>query len=208
MAIERKEIGSIWLKIRENDDSKAFESFFFQLSSRLIKFSVFYLHNQEAAEEIVSDVFTNLWINRKKLGHVQNVESYLYIAVKNQSLNYIKKYSNVHLVSLDDSELEFVDPWCPQKEVERRELIFLMDQAIESLPQQCKIIFRLVKEDGLKYKEVAEILNVSPKTVHTQLYRAMKKLNTVMQPYNKESNVPFFNGLSVIVFFLFNLISF
>jgi len=58
-----------------------------------------------------------------------------------------------------------------------------MEQSIEALPQQCRIIFRLIKEDGIKYKEVAEILNISPRTVQTQLFRAMKKLHAVLSEY-------------------------
>jgi RNA polymerase sigma-70 factor (ECF subfamily) len=58
-----------------------------------------------------------------------------------------------------------------------------MNQAIETLPQQCKIIFSLVKEEGLKYKEVAQILDISPRTVETQLVRAMQKLDKILSPY-------------------------
>ena len=58
-----------------------------------------------------------------------------------------------------------------------------MEQSIEALPQQCRIIFRLIKEDGLKYKEVAEILELSPRTVQTQLFRAVKKLSVSLSDY-------------------------
>jgi DNA-binding CsgD family transcriptional regulator len=64
-----------------------------------------------------------------------------------------------------------------------------MEQSIEALPRQCRIIFRLIKEDGIKYKEFAEILNISPRTVQTQLFRAMKKLSVVLSEYcNPASN--------------------
>lgn len=67
-----------------------------------------------------------------------------------------------------------------------------MDQAISSLPKQCGIIFRLVKENGMKYKEVGEILGISHRTVHTQMLRAMKKMTKAMEPYltRKESPAP------------------
>jgi RNA polymerase sigma-70 factor (ECF subfamily) len=101
--------------------------------------------------------------------------------VKNQSLNYIKKYSNIHLVQTEDSkELEFVNNYDPEKEMERKELHFILDKAISSLPPQACLVFRLVKEDGLRYKEVAEILNISPRTVQTQLFRAIKKLSLIL----------------------------
>jgi len=143
-----------------------------------------YIHQKEAAEEIVSDVFVKCWMNRKGLTDVQNMDTYLFVAVKNQSLNYLKKYSHIHLVQIEDTnETKFVKTFNPQEELEKKELLFKMEQSIEALPQQCRIIFRLIKEDGIKYKEVAEILNISPRTVQTQLFRAMKKLSFVLSDY-------------------------
>ncbi|HTI90774.1 MAG TPA: RNA polymerase sigma-70 factor [Puia sp.] len=166
------------------DDDKAFESLFYSLNTPLIKFSMMYLHQKEVAEEIVSDVFVKCWVNRKSLCEVRNIDTYLFVAVKNQSLNYLKKYSHIHLVQVEDTnEVRFVKPYTPQEALEKKELLFKMEQSIEELPQQCRIIFRLIKEEGIKYKEVAEILNISPRTVQTQLFRAMKKLSLVLSDY-------------------------
>jgi RNA polymerase sigma-70 factor (ECF subfamily) len=155
---------------------------------------VFYIRRKEVAEEIVSDVFVKCWECRKNLLHIVNPETYLFVAVKNQSLNYLKKYSNIHLVQIESSDqVEFVNTFNPEREMERKELHFLMDQAIASLPQQACIIFRLIKEDGMKYKEVAEILNISPRTVQTQLFRAMKKLSVLLSVHQMsgKSAIPF-----------------
>ena len=176
----------LWKLICNNDDENAFELFFHILNNSLIKFCVLYVHQREIAEEIVSDVFVKCWLNRKNLTEIQNPETYLFVAVKNQSLNHIKKYSTIHVVQIEETNtVEFVNTYNPQKEIENKELIFRMDQAIAGLPQQCRIVFRLIKEDGMKYKEVAEILNISPRTVQTQLFRAIKKLSVVLTQYNK-----------------------
>lgn len=176
----------LWKLICNNDDENAFELFFHILNNSLIKFCVLYVHQREIAEEIVSDVFVKCWLNRKNLTEIQNPETYLFVAVKNQSLNHIKKYSTIHLVQIEETNsVEFVNTYNPQKEIENKELIFRMDQAIAGLPQQCRIVFRLIKEDGMKYKEVAEILNISPRTVQTQLFRAIKKLSVILTQYNK-----------------------
>jgi len=183
-------IQELWVQIVEESDSKAFESLFYALNPRLIKFCLFYVHKKEVAEEIVSDTFVKSWLQRGELTHVKNAETYLFIAVKNQALNYIKRFSSIHMVAIDESTARLVDTYRPDREMEKRELIFKLDQAIESLPQQCRIIFRLVKDEGMKYKEVAEILGISPRTVHTQLFRAMKKLNAEMTPYVKSDYSP------------------
>lgn len=194
---------NLWKLICNNDDEKAFELFFHILNNSLIKFCILYVNHREIAEEIVSDVFVKCWLNRKTLIEIQNPETYLFVAVKNQSLNHIKKYSNIHLVQIDETNsVEFVNTYNPQKEIENKELIFRMDKAISALPQQCRIVFRLIKEDGMKYKEVAEILNISPRTVQTQLFRAIKRLGIVLSNYNKLNNPApksnIFNALGTI----------
>ena len=184
----RPDTSGLWKKICFNDDLKAFEALFYSLNNRLIKFCVLYVHQKEAAEEIVSDIFVKCWEGRKSLTEIANPETYLFVAVKNQSLNYVKKYSNIHLVQIESSDkVEFVNTYDPEKELERKELHFLLDQAISKLPQQACIVFKLIKEDGMKYKEVAEILNISPRTVQTQLFRAIKKLSAILSDHQLAS---------------------
>jgi len=183
--VNKPDIFGLWKQICFEDDLKAFELLFHTLNTRLIKFSVFYIRQKEAAEEIVSDVFVKCWESRKNLTALANPETYMFVAVKNQSLNYLKKFSNIHLVQIDSSnDVEFVNTFDPEKEMERKELYFLLDRAISSLPRQACIIFKLIKEDGMKYKEVAEILNISPRTVQTQLFRAMKKLSVILADHH------------------------
>jgi RNA polymerase sigma-70 factor (ECF subfamily) len=183
---ERKiDILHLWERITVHDDDKAFESFFYLMNMPLIKFCMMYIHQKEWAEEIVSDVFAKCWINRKKLTDIRDPDTYLFVAIKNQSLNHLKKYSHLHLVQIEDtSEIKLTRIYNPQEQLEKKELLFKMDQAIEALPQQCRIIFRLIKEDGLSYKEVARILDISPRTVQTQLFRAMKKLSAVLSEHH------------------------
>ncbi|MBB6127554.1 RNA polymerase sigma-70 factor [Mucilaginibacter lappiensis] len=196
---------NLWKLICNNNDEKAFELLFHLLNNSLTKFCILYVNQREIAEEIVSDVFVKCWLNRKTLTEILNPETYLFVAVKNQSLNHIKKYSSIHLVQIEETNsVEFVNTYNPQREIENKELIFRMDKAITALPQQCRIVFRLIKEDGMKYKEVAEILNISPRTVQTQLFRAVKKLSIVLSNYDKLNNPKvhtsnIFKALSVII---------
>lgn len=170
--------------IRQKDCERSFEKLFRLFYQRLLNFSIQYVDNKESAEEIVSDVFTKLWLNRKNAGHIRNLETYLFIAVKNHSLNYLKQFSHYKLVFLEETGIhQLINTHDPEKELEKQELIFKMNQAIDSLPRQCKIVFNLVKEDGLKYKQVAEILGISSRTVETQLVRAVKKLDKIINSY-------------------------
>lgn len=197
------DIQELWTKVTEKSDIRSFEVFFYALNPRLVKFCLFYVHKSEIAEEIVSDIFVKCWSQKAELIHVNNIETYLFISVKNQALNYVKRFSTIHLVSIDDNSLQLVDTYCPDKEMEKRELMFKLDQAIESLPLQCRIVFRLIKDEGMKYKKVSEILGISQRTVQTQMYRAMKKLNAEMTNYIKsdDSHSPINITLTILITF-------
>ena len=175
------EMAGLWRRVSGEDDHAAFESLFYLLNAGLIKFAQMYVHQKEVAEDIVSDVFAQCWVRRRELRDVRSINTYLFVAVKNHSLNHLKKYSTLHLVQMEETEeVRLVKPPTPDELLEKKELFFKMERAIEELPQQCRIIFRLVKEEGIKHKEVAEILDISPRTVQTQIFRAMKKLSVVL----------------------------
>ena len=185
MDYKKDHILPLWHRICFDDDVKAFESVYYLLYDALVKFSIMYIHKKEEAEEIVTDVFVKTWMNRSNMQHIQRPDTYLFVAVKNQSLNYLKKYSSIHVVPVEDSnDVSLIDIANPHIQLEKKELHFYLDQSIETLPQQCRIIFKLIKEDGLKYNEVAEILNISPRTVQTQLARAMQKLSVALSGYS------------------------
>ena len=149
-----------------------------------MNFCLLYVRRKEPAEEVVSDIFVKCWLNRANLQEIQNPEVYLFVAVKNQALNYLKRFSHYHVVSMGEVDTDdMLNSLYPEKELERRELHFRMNQAIAALPHQCQVIFRLIKEDGMRYKEVAEILHISPRTVQTQLFRAIAKLRQTLHPY-------------------------
>ncbi len=189
MNYKKEHILPLWQRICFDDDVKAFESFYYLLYDALVRFSMMYTHQREEAEEIVTNVFVKSWINRSNMQHIDRPDTYFFVAVKNQSLNYIKKYSSIRVVQAEDSdsgEVNLIDTSDPQMQLEKKELHFYMDQSIDALPQQCRIIFKLIREDGLKYKEVAEILNISPRTVQTQLFRAMQKLTACLAGYSAQ----------------------
>ncbi len=208
MKTVKADISTLWKQISLEADLKAFELLFHTLNTKLIKFSIFYVKQREVAEEIVADVFVKCWENRTELIHLVNPETYLFVAVKNQSINYQKKFSTIHLVELETThEVALVNLYDPQKELERKELHFLMDRAIATLPPQACLVFKLIKEDGLKYKEVAEILDISPRTVQTQLFRAIKKLSMLLtsqaasKPYSNMFSVKPVAHLSLVLIF-------
>jgi RNA polymerase sigma-70 factor (family 1) len=186
-----EQVYRLWKKVCAEDDMKAFEELYYQLFNRLIKFCTFYVIRKEVAEEIVSDLFVKCWENRKSETIILKLETYLFSAVRNQSLKYIKKNAHMQLREIKSSdEFMFAAPVDLEKDISDKELCQRLDRAIEQLSPQSKIIFRLIKENGMKYKEVAEILKISPRTVQTQLFRGMAKLRKSLQPFYPHKKAP------------------
>lgn len=183
MKAAKPDLVVLWSKICQESDMNAFEQLYRFLYSRLIKFSIYYVGDKQAAEDLVTEVFVKCWENRSASTHVLNPESYFFIAVKNQSLKHLKKKSLVTFMDLADVDEDIsATAQTPQYILETKELHQQLHFAIESLAPQAREVFRLIKEGGLKYKEVAELLNISPRTVQTQLFRAIAKLRLILKP--------------------------
>ena len=187
MKTDSENIKVLLQRINQNDQ-KAFSVLFQMFYKRLLNFAFQYVRAKEIAEEVVSDVFVKLWNKRSEITKIENAEAYLFIAVKNGSLNYLEKFSLMQVCPIPEgSRSELVNLNNPQKELEWKELLFKMDEAISTLPGECQKIFRLSKEEGFRAKEVAEILNISPRTVETQLYRAIRKIDEILSSYLQRS---------------------
>jgi RNA polymerase sigma-70 factor (family 1) len=164
------------------DDQQAYKELYSLLYSYLFNFARAVVPSRETAEEIVSDVFVRLWERRKELEKVENLKVYLYVAIRNTAFNYLDKQKRTPTNSIDDLEAEFTSIYFdPEQLMITAEMLALIQKAIDQLPPKCKMIFKLAKEDGLKYREVAEVLNLSIKTVENQLAIALEKIGTTVR---------------------------
>jgi RNA polymerase sigma-70 factor (family 1) len=155
--------------------------------SRLHYFSTSIVRSSEDAEELVEDVFVKLWANRKEILHIENLSVYLYVAVKNRSYNLLVKRGRTPYYSFEDMLEEMSTPSLdPHKLLVSAEMMKRMQSAIEALPPRCKMIFRLIREDGLQYKEVAHILNISVNTIDVQMAIATKRICTFLEQQDGE----------------------
>jgi RNA polymerase sigma factor (sigma-70 family) len=125
----------------------------------------------------VSDVFLKIWTKRNSLTTVANFHLYIYIITKNLSINYLLKQKREPSFSFDDTVVEFRSIYLdPEQIMISAEMLKRVQLARKGLPPKCQLIFKLVKEDGLKYREVAELLDLSLKTVENQMTIALKKI--------------------------------
>nr|WP_320000095.1 RNA polymerase sigma-70 factor [uncultured Draconibacterium sp.] len=171
-------------KISFEEDERSFKHLFDLFAGRLYQFSFSFVKSKSVAEEVVSDVFLKVWINRSELVNIQNIKAYLFKSTYNTSLNYLDEMKRKNAVSLDDLEVDLgVDLICPETELINKELKSIIEQSIEDLPPRCKMIYKLAKVEQMKYKDIGELLDISVKTINHQLSIALKKIGETIKSY-------------------------
>ncbi|WEA00875.1 RNA polymerase sigma factor [Mucilaginibacter sp. SJ] len=180
------ELTDIVEEIAVHDSYIAYKKLFGLLFPSIKHFSYCLLKSPELAEEVASDVMITIWRKRKTITSINNIKVYAFVIAKNLCLNILKSNSRGRIVSLDDVAVNLQIDTTPEWILINDELRKSLNNAINKLPTRCKMIFRLVKEDGLSYKEVSEILDISIKTVDSQLVIASRRLSVSIK---KEFNL-------------------
>ena len=158
-------------QIREGNE-EAFKSLFETYFTPLCRFIYLYLDDKAVAEELAMDIFIYLWENRDTF-HIQlSLKAYLFQAARNKCLNELRKKKE--MVSIDDAELSGLNTDVSSLETE--ELYRLIHEAILALPEKCRHIFVLSRQESLSNQELAQKLNLSVKTVEGQITIALKKI--------------------------------
>lgn len=161
------------LKQISNDDVGAFEVLYKKYYRVVYNYARYFLTEASDCQDIVHDVFAYVWESRHKIKIDKSLKSYLLRACHNTCINHLKKYSTnqKHISAFINSSDMYEDGYNAIFENELRKVI---DDVVEELPQQCSKVFKLSRLEGLKHKEIAILLKISPKTVETQIYRALK----------------------------------
>lgn len=170
--------------VADFDDHNAFEYIFDVFYDKLLRVALYYLGKDLLAEDAISEVFYKLWTNRKKLSKIENLENYLFTITKNQCLYTIRSNKKVIFDEkmMDDNQRIVIEN--PESGLISEEFIKYYNAKVQELPPKCKLVFLMVKEDGMKYKEVAEILSISIKTVENQMTRAIGHVRKCINSYN------------------------
>jgi RNA polymerase sigma-70 factor (family 1) len=181
MSMQAGHIKELQRRIAMYEDEHAYKQLFFLFFSSLTRFSAAITHSKETAEEIVSDVFIQLWTNRAQIQEIEDLQLYVFIAVKNNSVRKLKQHEKNRTVSLDDLRVEMDSFYQnPEDKVLSTEAVHAIESAIEHLPPRARLIFKLAKEDKMRYKEIASLLNISVKTIDNQLAIALKKITETL----------------------------
>ena len=191
--ISPEEIKYLQQSIANKADERAFGQLYMAFMPHLLQFAMSIIKNKELAEEIVSDVFIKLWQNKERLTEVENFKLYLYVSTKNTALNYLSRHFRKDVLPIDEMDVKILSlHFNPEQTLLTTEMATKINIAINTLPPKCKVIFKLVKEDGLKYKEIAHLLNISVKTIDNQMVIALKKIAAAINFNLKPKNTRFF----------------
>jgi RNA polymerase sigma-70 factor (ECF subfamily) len=171
----------------QKGDSDAFTTLVNTYYEPLCNYIFSLTKNSALAEDIVQDVFTQVWVNRKKLNPKKSVRNYLYTLTYNQFIDYYRKRKP--MLFLEKKHLDALEHMVEMDPIETQELLAKINREIEKLPPKCKEIFILNKREGLTHTEISTFLNVSVKTVEGHISRAFKTLN---QKLKEETLAVFF----------------
>lgn len=183
LAIIQQEIAS--------GSQKALKMLYDELGDKLLELAIAIVSSRELAEEIVEDVFMKIWKKRERFGNISDPKWYLYVTTRNISLNYLKKYRRFSWLDVEEINTpQLTVDATPEDLMITSEVMNKINGAINDLPPQCRLIFKLVKEDGLKYREAAVLLNISEKTVENQIGIALKKLHAALDIRLHPAKIP------------------
>lgn len=151
--------------------------------SDICNFLLLYLHERQIAEEIALDIFAYVWEKRETLQIKSSFKAFLFTAAKNRSISQYRKEQKKLFTSLRLEDLHLPDPDSSHHFLENKELYQLINRAIEAIPPKSRMIYRMAWEEGLSQKEIAEKLDLSPKTVENHVSIALRKLRDTLRPY-------------------------
>lgn len=175
------------------DREAHFEKIYRAYFKRLYAYAKVIVDSQSLAKDIVSDLFYGLWKNKTNLQEIDDIEVYLFVSVRNQSLQVLKKSNLIQTSEAMDAKLESIDYINPEELLLEKELLAVLEKIILELPEQCQLIFRLFREQGLKNAEIAEELGISVVTVKSQKRKAQIKLKAGILRYyhdNEDLHLP------------------
>ena len=168
----------------KSDDDKAFRAIYQRYGKRCFGLALQKLRSKEAAEEITQNIFISLWERRHQL-NIQNLESYLMVSVKYQTLNYIesKLTREKFSLSLPPQYAEGSSENTVENAVFVQDLMNALENALKSLPEKTQEAYRLSRFENLSGKEIAERMNLSEKTVEYHISQSLKFLRTQLKDF-------------------------
>ncbi len=186
-----------------------FEKVYNENFDRLFLFASTITKSKELAKDVVADVFVDLWENNAQLSKIREIESYLFISVKNQAIRHISKKSHQLKDDNIESTLVSIDRVNPEEVLLAKELFDFIETTVSNLPDQGQLVFRMAKDKQLANKDIADELGISVSTVKSQLVRATAIIRTaILEKFDEkhfDAGLEQYGLLSMVLLFCFSI---
>lgn len=171
-------IAELQYQIASYEDETAYKKLFYCVFPSLQNHAFAILQSRQLAEEVVSDVLIEVWKRRATLMKIENLRLYLFVSVRNGAIKKLQQEKkSTRQQPIYELKVELISEYIqPDAIVQLSETTQQIKEAVQQLPPQCKLIYKLAKEDQLKYRDIAALLQISVKTIDHQLAIALKKL--------------------------------
>lgn len=178
----------LFIKQLKDGQESAYEALFKTYYTELVFHANRYLYDFDIAREIVQDLFVHIYEKRHQLDITLSLKAYLYRATQNRCINFIQsqKTKDKYAQYVKDQPVQSENSI--EKDIELNQLESALYNAIGELPPKCRMIFKMNRFDGLTNSEIADRLELSKRTVETQITRALKFLREKLQPFMLESS--------------------
>ena len=181
--MEKNDLNDLLISVSENDDY-AFRVFYDLYYRSVFRFAYYFLRNREACGEVVSNVFVAVWKSRVALRRIENIEAYLYVVARNESNRYLREcQAQRRCLSLEEIPVAVIDRNSPPHDADtpdsgliESEIEELVGRLVNDLPERCRTVFLLNRQEGLSSREIAEVLSLSESTVRVQIKIAVDRI--------------------------------
>ncbi len=166
-------------------NKEAFDAFFKHYYPKLIQFAHIYISCPQQAEDVVADVLTNMLIHRERVFALEHFEAYLYSSLKNKALSSIKRNHRMDPYPSGSGDFKPMAKTVsdPHELLVEQELRSRINQIVLAFPPKRKMVYQFIKEDGFSYRHVAELMDISERTVEVHLKLAVKALRQGIEDY-------------------------
>jgi RNA polymerase sigma-70 factor (family 1) len=170
--------------IREKDDKQAFQLLYDKYWDQLFAAAILKIHDEEEVNDIVQNLFVTIWIKRKELNINDNVDAYLFRALKNRIINFFKrKYLTADKLDQFSKNSAVKTDSVAESMFTYKEVELIISKEVESMPDKMRQVFLLSRDEQMSSKRISEILSLSDQTVRNQISKAIKRIKITLEKY-------------------------